>query len=284
MKLLAPVLLAVALLTPSASAQPKSEQVKADLMADVSAVKPGEAFTVGVLLTIEPGWHVYWLNPGDSGVPTTVKLKAPDSFEAGPVRYPVPVKFNQPGDVLGYGYEQAVLLTAQVTPPADLKGKAEFQLTAEVNWLCCKDACIPGRAKLTLKLPVSEQAAQANRAVFEEWAPRLPVEDDPAVERAQWEVDGPGGTITHTMKWKTAPREVELYPGPSDAVEFQKIDVKTAGRETRTTIRARLIPGPPPDSDTLPSLLVYTDEAGVRHGIAVEVPVNALEASAAKQD
>src|SRR5687768_7951944 len=108
--ILAPLL---GLLAAPALAQPNQDLVKAKLLADVSAVKPGEAFTVGLRLSIEPGWHVYWTNPGDSGAPTSVKLKLPAGFKAGPVQYPVPIRFNQPGDVLGYGYEDELMLTVR---------------------------------------------------------------------------------------------------------------------------------------------------------------------------
>ena len=284
MKCLFPALIALALLfgPPAASAQSKADVVKAELLADVAAVKAGEAFTAGVRLTIEPGWHVYWLNPGDSGAPTNVKLKAPPGFKVGPLQYPVPVRFNQPGDVPGYGYEDEVLLAVRVTPPADLKGAADVTLTADVTWLCCKDACIPGKAKLSLKLPASDAAKPANREVFDEWAPRFPRADDPAVESAEWDAGGAAdGVLTYTVKWKSdPPAKVELFPGRSDAVEFTKVEAKTAGGETRTTIQARLRPGPPPEGDTLKSVLVYADAAGERRGIPVEIPLSNLPATA----
>jgi DsbC/DsbD-like thiol-disulfide interchange protein len=284
MRSLAPALVVALLFAPAAaSAQPKADVVKAELLADVAAVKAGEAFTAGVRLTIEPGWHVYWLNPGDSGAPTHVKLKAPPGFKVGPLQFPVPVRFNQPGDVLGYGYEDEVLLTVRVTPPADLKGAADVALTADVTWLCCKDACIPGKAKLSLKLPAAAgEAEPANREVFDEWAARFPRADDPAVESAEWDAAGAAdGLLTHTVKWKSdAPAEVELFPGRTDAVEFTKVEATTADGRTRTTVHARLRPGPPPEGDTLKSVLVYTDAAGQRRGIPVEIPLANLPAAA----
>src|SRR5438270_12740141 len=74
------------------SAQVPPDLVKADLVTDATAVQPGKAFTVGIRLKIKPGWHVYWINPGDSGAPTTVKWKLPEGFVAGPVQFPVPQK------------------------------------------------------------------------------------------------------------------------------------------------------------------------------------------------
>src|SRR4051812_46492308 len=62
----------------TAAAVPK-DLVKAQLLADVASVKPGEEFTLGVLLKIKPDWHIYWKYPGDAGLPTSVKWKLPDA-------------------------------------------------------------------------------------------------------------------------------------------------------------------------------------------------------------
>src|SRR5687768_1565373 len=102
------------------AAPAKNEHVQATLLTDVSAIQAGEPFTVGVMLKIDPHWHVYWLNPGDSGEATKVSIEAPEGLKVGPVQLPVPVKFMQPGDMIGYGYMDEVMITAKVTPPADL--------------------------------------------------------------------------------------------------------------------------------------------------------------------
>src|SRR5687768_5109224 len=119
-----PILLAVMVIWATAhhagAAMPKaSELVKAELLADVSAVKPGEEFTIGVLLKIKPKWHVYWKYPGDAGLPTTVKWTLPGSATAPQpeTRLPFPVRFDQAGNVVGYGYKDEVLLTARVRAP-----------------------------------------------------------------------------------------------------------------------------------------------------------------------
>src|SRR5690242_77174 len=91
--------------------------VKATLLADVKSVKPGQPFTLAVLLKLEPGWHVYWKNPGESGMATSVTWKLPQGFKAGELNFPIPKQFGNSGDVIGYGYEDEVLLTATITPP-----------------------------------------------------------------------------------------------------------------------------------------------------------------------
>src|SRR6185369_17626506 len=103
-----------------ATAGPPKDLVKTELLADVKTVEAGKPFHVGVRLHIKPGWHVYWINPGDAGLPTRVKFSLPDGFKAGELKYPLPVRFEQ-GGVIGYGYHDEVMLIAEITPPADLK-------------------------------------------------------------------------------------------------------------------------------------------------------------------
>src|SRR5437867_3085239 len=87
-----------------------TDLVKATLVSDVSSVKAGQPFTLGVLLKIEPGWHVYWKNPGESGMATSVQWKVPEGFKVGELQFPIPIRFGQSGDVIGYGYQDEVLL------------------------------------------------------------------------------------------------------------------------------------------------------------------------------
>src|SRR4051812_25544332 len=101
--LLALVCLAVcehALAAPSGS-----ELVKTELLADHSAIRPGDIFTIGVRFKIAPGWHIYWLNPGDAGEATRVRVDLPPGFTVGEIKYPFPHQFSEPGDITAYGYQ-----------------------------------------------------------------------------------------------------------------------------------------------------------------------------------
>src|SRR3954447_4373338 len=87
-----------------------SDLVKASILADTTAVQPGQPFRIGLLLKIAPQWHVYWQNPGEGGIPTTVSFRLPDGFVASPVQYPVPMRFALQGGLYAYGYEDQVML------------------------------------------------------------------------------------------------------------------------------------------------------------------------------
>ena len=86
------------LLAANVCAVDNKDLVKAELLTDVSSVKPGDSFNVGVLLHIKPEWHIYWTNPGESGMATDAKIKV-DKANVGEVQFPIPTTFIQPGNI-----------------------------------------------------------------------------------------------------------------------------------------------------------------------------------------
>ncbi len=125
---------------------------------------------------MDQGWHTYWRNPGDSGLPTRVKWTLPHGFEAGEIRWPYPMQFKT-GPLVSYGYENEVLLPVEirVSPKID---EREVRLGVHVDWLECQDACLPGKADLSLVLPVRPSAVPgAQAAAFAEARGRLPAID-----------------------------------------------------------------------------------------------------------
>jgi len=154
----------------------QTENVRAELLADVSAVRPGEPFWVGLRQTIRPKWHTYWKNPGDSGLPTEITWKLPEGAKADPIVWPRPHLFDLSG-VINYGFQDEATLLVRITPPANASGS--FKLAAEANWLVCEDVCIPEEAKLELTLPVTATGAPAaptTRAIFDKARQQLPVQ------------------------------------------------------------------------------------------------------------
>jgi thiol:disulfide interchange protein/DsbC/DsbD-like thiol-disulfide interchange protein len=141
------------------------ELIKASLLADRTAVVPGENFQAGVLLQIAPGWHTYWRNPGDAGIPVTMQWDLPEGFVAGPIEWPLPRRYIEPGDLFAFGYKKEVLLPVRISVPEALT-EEEISLAVRVNWLVCEAICVPGRAELSITLPVAETAAADNEEVF----------------------------------------------------------------------------------------------------------------------
>jgi thiol:disulfide interchange protein DsbD len=146
-------------------ALPAAHPVKAELLADTTAIVPGKTFSAGLLLRMEPGWHTYHREPGDSGLATSIEWQLPDGFSAGEIQWPKPTPHVESGDLRVNIYENEVLLSVTITPPAQLP-QGGVTLRATAKWLTCKEACIPGSADLALTLPVAASAEAANAELF----------------------------------------------------------------------------------------------------------------------
>ena len=136
----------------------KTDHVEAELVSAQSAVVPGQPATVALRLKIEDGWHTYWKNPGDSGLPTTLAWKLPPGFAASDIAWPPP-RALPVGPLVNHGFEGEVLHLVTITPPADAKPGSDATLAARADWLVCKETCIPDGADLSLTLPVATTAA-----------------------------------------------------------------------------------------------------------------------------
>ena len=115
--------LAVAMLALGTSAHVRADPVRtahveAELVAERTALSPGEPLTVALRLVMQRGWHTYWQNPGDSGLPTSIEWKLPAGLTAGPIQWPVP-RALPVGPLVNYGYEGEVLLLVDIAAAAD---------------------------------------------------------------------------------------------------------------------------------------------------------------------
>ncbi|MFN0069610.1 MAG: protein-disulfide reductase DsbD family protein, partial [Limisphaerales bacterium] len=158
------------------------------LLVPVEAARPGDIVTVGIELTMKPGWHTYWKHGGDSGGPTTVKWEVPPGITAGEIRWPAPEWYLDNGFVTFVHHARAVLLVP-LTIAADAPA-GPVELRAEVAWLECEKLCIPGRGSVSGLFVIGAEnqpsAAAATVAAAEKLIPP-PLSDGAA--RAYW--DGP---------------------------------------------------------------------------------------------
>jgi thiol:disulfide interchange protein len=143
--------------------------VKAELVAETTSLAPVSTLWVDLHLAIKPGWHVYWRNPGDSGLPTTIDWELPSGFSAGTISWPVPEHFLQ-GGIGNYGYAGSSDLLVPITIPKDVDIGGTAVLSAEASWLVCAEICIPGGAKLSLSLPIVAGPVAADPARAELFA------------------------------------------------------------------------------------------------------------------
>lgn len=145
-----------------ASANPvEAEHVTVELVSDVQTIQAGQPFTVALYFEIDPHWHLYWINPGDSGMPPMVEWNLPSGFTVSELQFPYPKQIDQP-PLASYGYEETLTLLTQITPPAELARTDSVQISVRVDWLVCKVECLPGNATLTLDFAVTAKAPGSN--------------------------------------------------------------------------------------------------------------------------
>jgi len=141
--------------------------VEAELILDISTIMPGQPFWVGLQLMMDEGWHTYWRNSGDSGLPTQIKWYLPKGFEAGDIQWSYPKRFDYSQGLTGYGYDGEVILLTEIWPPAELPANEEFQINAQVSWLSCEAICIPGIAHLSLSVNSNDDGAPVNEDIHQ---------------------------------------------------------------------------------------------------------------------
>ena len=198
------------------SAVVSTEQVRAELLAWApEGVQAGKPVWLGLQLAHQPEWHTYWLNSGDSGLPTQLEWQLPQGVEAGSIAWPTPKKIPI-GTLANYGYERTVLLPVPLTitpgfdaPRLDIKLKA--------SWLVCRKECIPQEGDFSLSLPVKGSTAASGQA-FQATFDATPKPLAPGASR----IDVSGQTLKVRLEGLPATlrgQTLALYPETAGVIE-----------------------------------------------------------------
>ncbi len=192
----------------------KAQHLTAELVSLSPSIAPGGTLQVGLVLTLEEHWHVYWLNAGDSGEPPKIVWTLPDGVTAGPMQFPIPSRLPL-GPLMDFGYEDSVAFPVQLTAASSLK-PGLIHLDAKVNWLVCREVCIPGKAHLGLNLTVSPDAAPAQPVGALGEALTL----IPTPLPANTKLTVTGGKTDFVLTLTTGKRETdaEFYPADQDQI------------------------------------------------------------------
>ena len=149
-----------------------SGKERAALLAATSTYETGRPLQAAIRLTVDPGWHTYWGNPGEGGMKISVKWELPDGWRAEELEEPVPKRFMT-GELAGFGYEGVVIFPVKLIPGGEAKG--DVKITGKVSWLTCNDdACIPGDANLELDLTSGSPEATTETALIGKALEKIP--------------------------------------------------------------------------------------------------------------
>ncbi|MFP5210055.1 MAG: protein-disulfide reductase DsbD domain-containing protein, partial [Acidobacteriota bacterium] len=130
----------------AASNYADAAHLRVQLVFPETQLYPGGSNRAGLYFKLEPGWHVYWKNAGDSGEPPRIQWTLPAGLTAGPLHFPAPTRLPL-GPLMDYGYENEVLFPFSFNVAKTAKAGPAV-LDAKVNWLVCRQVCIPGKAEL----------------------------------------------------------------------------------------------------------------------------------------
>jgi thiol:disulfide interchange protein DsbD len=235
----------------------RGRHVSISLVAETRSIVPGRSFHLALRQQIEAGWHTYWLNPGDAGLPTTIDWSLPADFKAGPILWPQPKRIAY-GPVVDYGYENEVLLPVDIDVPSTVALGSNVVIAGHASWLVCSDTCVPEDADLSISVPVAT-ATEADP----DWAERL------ASVRARLPARNPFPTtvsvsaenITLHIAMGDAKklRDVMFFPVDRDVIDNDAPQSPVAGPEGLTLTLRRDGTKPPPAA--LNGLLSFRDSA-----------------------
>jgi len=210
-----------------ASDEPKNAHAEADgahlrvelLVPGTSLGKGSKPNPAGLYFKLEPGWHIYWKNAGDSGEPPHIKWTPPEGISASALQFPPPKRLPL-GPLMDFGYENEVVFPFSIQVAKSAK-TGPTDLHAKVDWLVCREVCIPGKAELDLTKNVSDHPASLvssdpEAALIKRFATELP-KPSPVGVKAVFQPAGSGFRLAVT----TGQRETtaEFFPADQNVLD-----------------------------------------------------------------
>ncbi len=194
----------------------KAEHLTAELTALSPQIAVGGTLQVGLVLTIQEGWHVYWINAGDSGEPPAIHWTLPKGVTAGPMQFPPPSRLPL-GPLMDFGYQDSVAFPVRLTASPTLH-PGKLHLDAHVSWLVCSSVCLPGKAHLGMDLeavkgplPKPAEVGALGTALAELPSPLSDGMSAEAVTDAK--------QILVTFKTGSRETSAQIYPYDSEVIE-----------------------------------------------------------------
>ncbi len=206
----------------AASNSAEAAHLHVQLVVPAGSLNPGESSEAGLYFKLEPGWHIYWQNPGDSGEPPDIHWTLPAGITAGPMQFPAPKRLPL-GPLMDFGYENEVLfpLTLNVAKTAK---PGPVVLHAKVDWLVCRDVCIPGKAELEVDRAVPSTPGEvvqvaSDRDIFNRLIGRLPT-PLPAADKATFQPTATGFRVAvetgqHETQAAFFPEDQDILDNPA---------------------------------------------------------------------
>src|SRR5262249_48086827 len=146
-------------------------------ISEANSVHVGQKFWIVLHIKLQPGWHTYWKNPGDSGMPPQLTWTLPNGFVASGIRFLAPDR-EAVGPLVDYAYSDNAYYLTSVTPPPILHPGMAAIFAVKARWLVCKDICVPESGDLSIALPTAQKPeveGSNDSALVADLVNRLPI-------------------------------------------------------------------------------------------------------------
>ncbi|SHF52116.1 thiol:disulfide interchange protein DsbD [Microbulbifer donghaiensis] len=227
----------------------------------------GNAETIGFYFEVDPGWHVYWRNAGDSGAAPRFDIRAVDA-EVGDIQWPFPVRLPIE-HLTNLGYEGDVTYLFALTPKA---GAERVALDVNLEWLVCKVDCIPGFGTMQLSRPVAQQANWngTDRALRDRFQARVPGPQEQSPWRAVEMVEAGAGQLRLAIEPTGEGGAVVPQVFPVDGELLAAAEPRVESAQGRVDYTFTRVPGAP-----LPTAADFVISDGQRAWLLDAIPVGA---------
>jgi len=251
------------------SAPVTSKRGTATLITEADTVAPGGRVRIALRLRLADGWHTYWRNPGDAGVPVELTPSLSPGATAGPIAWPAPGRVSE-GSIMTYGYSGEVILPIAITV-APGAGGVTGDLTA--RWLACKDICVPEEASFRIDLPTGGGTPSAQAPLFQ-------IHDQAVPRPSPWSATiAADGTLFVRGRELTPATVIDAWfipDAPGEIIDdaAQLLSVRDGG----FTLGLRLAKGFDPASG-LRGVLSVRDRSGSQADVALTAPQGLVPAA-----
>ena len=154
----------------AASAAVPKAMVRLD--AAVTTAAPGDSFEIALVFDIQPDWHLYWTNPGETGMAPSVAWELPPGVTVSGLRFPTPTRIKSADGIVSFGYENQLVLLATVSLPKNSVG--DFSLVGKVDWLVCHDVCLSESASVSVSIRSGKSVPSDSALKFSAWRESVP--------------------------------------------------------------------------------------------------------------
>ena len=256
----------------NAAAQSRVETSYAttEFLAESDGIAAGETFWLAIRQEVEDGWHVFWVNPGDAGLPLNLNWSLPDGFVTGEVLHPIP-EYIPVGPLASYAHEGTPVFLVPITAPDDLNVGDNIQIGVDATWQACEDICVPEEGQFEFTLPVVEEQKPRSDTIetFLEARMALP---EAFTGAATFTQEGGVYRLALSPIKDLDRRSVFFFPEPEGLIHAAG---KQRARKSSDGLAIDIEPGwiKEYEGGALKGILTFADRKGGHRGLAIEAAV-----------